>query len=154
MGGDLKIAAKLLEEEGHSLVVVRDGRMLFSSRLPGIRSLLDALDNNVLPGAAVADKVVGRAAAMIAVQGEVTAIHTPLLSQEAADVLTEAGILYCAEIIVPAILNKEQTGPCPIEAVTEFTVVPEKGVNAVRQYLNQMQGHNKSQLISRYHPLN
>ena len=36
MSGDLKIAARILSEEGQSLVVVRDGRLLFSSRLQGI----------------------------------------------------------------------------------------------------------------------
>lgn len=138
MSGDLKIAAQLLAEEGQSLVVVRNGRMLFSSRLPGIQPLLDALDNNVLPGSAVADKVLGRAAAMIVVQGQVTAVHTPVMSQGAADVLSEAGVLYCAERTVPQILNHEGTGPCPVEAATEFTVVPEKGVNAVRKLLKDL----------------
>lgn len=138
MNGDLKIAAQLLAEEGQSLVVVRNGRMLFSSRLPGIQPLLDALDNNVLPGSAVADKVFGRAAAMIVVLGQVTAVHTPVMSQEAADVLSEARVLYCAERTVLQILNHEGTGPCPIEAATEFTVVPEKGVNAVRKLLKDL----------------
>ena len=135
MSGDLKIAAQLLAEEGQSLVVVRNGRMLFSSRLPGIQPLLDALDNNVLPGSAVADKIVGRAAAMIAVLGQVTAVHTTVMSQGAADVLAEAGVLYCTGMTVPQILNREGTGPCPIEITTEFTVVPEKGVKAVRKLL-------------------
>lgn len=138
MSGDLKIAAQLLAEEGQSLVVVRNGRMLFSSRLPGIQPLLDALDNNVLPGSALADKVFGRAAAMIAVQGQVTAVHTPVMSQGAAEVLSEAGVLYCAERTVPQIKNREGAGPCPMEAATEFTVVPEKGVNAVRKLLKDL----------------
>jgi hypothetical protein len=138
MSGDLKIAYQLLAEEGQSLVVVRNGRMLFSSRLPGIQPLLDALDNNVLPGSAVADKVFGRAAAMIAVLGQVTAVHTTIMSQGAADVLSEAGVLYCSGKTVPQIKNLEGTGPCPIESATEFTVVPEKGVNAVRRLLKEM----------------
>ena len=143
MSGDLKIAAKLLEEEGHALVVVRDGRVLLSSRMPGVSSLLDALENNLLPGASVADKVFGRAAAMIAVQGEVTAIHSPLMSQGATEVLTDAGILYSAGATIPTIRNRENTGACPIEAATEFTVVPEKGVNAVRQLLKDLAGGAK-----------
>jgi len=127
-----------MEEEGHSLVVVRDGRVLFSSRLSGIKSLLDALDNNVLPGSSIADKVFGRAAAMIAAQGEVTAVHTPVLSQEAVEVLADAGILYCTNQTVPCIQNSNRTGPCPIEAITASTVVPEKGVRAVRQLLIEL----------------
>ena len=139
MAGDLKLAAKLLEE-GYSLVVVRDGRALFSSRMPGVQSLLDALDNNVLPGSAVADKIMGRAAAMIAVQGDVTAVYSPLMSAEAAEVLAEAGILYVAEKTVSRILARNGTGPCPIEACTEFTVVPEKGVQAIRSLLQELTG--------------
>ncbi|MTI95124.1 MAG: DUF1893 domain-containing protein [Firmicutes bacterium] len=145
MGGDLKIAAEILETENQSLVVVRDGRKLFSSSLPGVKSLLDALDSDVLPGSAVADKVIGRAAAMIAALGEVKAVHTPLMSQGAAEVFSSAGILYSAEKIVPCIKNRQGTGPCPIEAATEFTVVPEKGVAAIRQLLQELQGANKTQ---------
>lgn len=140
MSGDLKIAARILSEEGQSLVVVRDGRLLFSSRLQGIQPLLDALDHNVLPGSALADKVVGRAAAMIAVLGEVNAVHSPLMSQEAVDVLSEAGILHCADKVVEQILNQGGTGPCPLEIATNFTVIPEKGVMAVRKFLKGMHG--------------
>lgn len=137
MSGDLKLAAKLLEV-GNSLVVVRDGRTLFSSRMPGIAPMLEALDSNVLPGSAVADKVIGRAAAMIAVAGEATSVYSPTMSQEAVDVLTQAGMLYCSRTIVPIILDKEKTRRCPVEAVTEFTMVPEKGVNAVRHLLQDL----------------
>lgn len=140
MSGDLKIAADLLGAESNSLVVVRDGRMLFSSRLPGIQPLLDALDSNVLPGSAVADKVVGRAAAMIVTQGGVTSVHTPVMSQGAVEVLTDNGVLYCADTIVPGILNRDGTGPCPMEIATEYTVVPEKGVKAVRKLLRDLRG--------------
>lgn len=141
MGGDLKVAAELLQQEGHCLVVVRDGRMLFSSRLPGVKSLLEALDGDVLPGSAVADKVVGRAAAMIAVQGEAQSIHTPLMSKGAAEVLEEAGVLYAAEKMVPRINNRQGTGQCPLEAATEFTVVPEKAVAAIRKLLAELSGN-------------
>lgn len=141
MGGDLKIAAQLLEQDGHCLVVVRDGRLLFSSRMPGVKSLLEALDGDVLPGSAVADKVVGRAAAMIAVHGEVQSIHTPLLSQGAAEVLEAAGVLYAAEKVVPRINNRQGNGPCPLEAATEFTVVPEKAVAAIRRLLAELSGN-------------
>lgn len=137
MSGDLKLAAKKLEE-GYSLVVVRDGKMLFASRMPGIEPMLDALDNNVLPGSAVADKVIGRAAAMIAVAGEVTSLFTPVMSQEAVEVLANAGTLYYAQKIVPFIRDSQGIGHCPVETATEFTVVPEKGVRAVRHLLQEL----------------
>lgn len=144
MGGDLKIASKVLAEEGHALVVVRDNRVLLASRMPGVKSLLEALDSNVLPGAAVADKVIGRAAAMIAVQGEVGSVYSPVMSQGAVEVLTEAGILHLADRIVPYIKNREGTGPCPIEMSTESTVVPEKGVAAIRKMLAELAGRGSS----------
>lgn len=138
MSGDLKIAAEFLEEEGQTLVVVKNGRLLFSSRLAGIQPLLDALDNNVLPGSAVADKITGRAAAMVLALGQVTALHSLVMSQGASEVLADNGILYCAAQVVPQIKNREGTGPCPFEAITEFTVIPEKGVNAVRKLLKDL----------------
>jgi len=138
MTGDLKLAAEKLELEGHSLVVVKDGRTLFCSRMPGIKPMLEALDNDVLVGSSVADKVIGRAAAMAAVMGEVTSLYTPVMSEEAVEVLTEAGILYYAKKIVPVILDRDRSRPCPVEAATEFTVVPEKGVKAVRHLLREL----------------
>ena len=139
MGGDLIMAAELLKKEGQSLVVVRDGRLLFSSQLPGIQPLLDALDNNVLPGSAVADKIMGRAAAMVVALGQANAVHAPVMSQSAVDVLTDSGILHCADTLVPCILNEEGTDTCPLEIATEFTVVPEKGVGAVRKLVDDLQ---------------
>lgn len=144
MSGDLKLAAKLLEE-GNTLVVVRDGRTLFSSRMSGITPLMEALDSNVLPGSAVADKVIGRAAAMIAVAGEVTSLYCTVMSQEAVEVLAQAGILYCSQKVVPIILDQRKTRRCPVEAATEFTVIPEKGVNAVRHLLEDL--HHGAKII-------
>lgn len=140
MGGDLKIAAELLAAEGWSLVVVRHGRLLFKSRLPGIGPLLDALDNHVLAGSAVADKVVGRAAAMVVAEGRVTAVKAAVMSEGAASVLAEHGILYCADSITGQILNQERTDACPLEALTATTVVPAKGVESLRRLLRELAG--------------
>lgn len=139
MGGDLKLAARILHAEGQSLVVVRAGRVLFRSCMPGIQPLLEALDYDVLAGSAVADKVMGRAAAMIAVTGQAASIYSWIMGAEAMGILTEAGILHCADALVPVILDREGRLPCPLEAATQFTVVPEKGVRALRHLLRDLQ---------------
>ncbi|HOB35060.1 MAG: DUF1893 domain-containing protein [Firmicutes bacterium] len=139
MGGDLKLAARILHAEAQSLVVVRSGRVLFRSRMSGIEPLLEALDYDVLAGSAVADKVVGRAAAMVAVTGQAASVYSWIMGAGAVEVLTAAGILHCADAVVPVILDREGRLPCPLEAVTQFTVVPEKGVRALRHLLRDLQ---------------
>lgn len=138
MSGDLRLAAQLLVEDNQSLVVVREGQLLFCSRLQGIEPYLDALDNGVLSGSAIAAKTVGRASAMVVALGQATAVHSPLMSEGAADVLGDAGILYHAGEIVARLLSPEGNGPCPFEIATEFTVVPEKGVHALRKLLKDL----------------
>lgn len=138
MSGDLKLAAQLLVEDSQSLVVVREGQLLFCSRLQGIEPFLDALDNGILSGSAVAATVISRASAMVVALGQATAVHSPVMSEGAVDVLGEAGILYCAGELIPLLLGPGGSGPCPFETVTEFTVVPEKGVLALRKLLKDL----------------
>ena len=77
MGGDLKLAARILHAEAQSLVVVRSGRVLFRSRMSGIEPLLEALDYDVLAGSAVAEQgCAGRAAAMVAVTGQADSVYS------------------------------------------------------------------------------
>lgn len=138
MSGDLKLAAQLLAEENQALVVVRDGSLLFCSRLEGVQPFLDALDNDVLPRSAVAAQVIGRAAAMVVAFGQVTAVHSPLISEGAVEVLADNGILYSAGQLIASLSGPAGNGSCPFETATEFTVVPEKGVHALRQLLHDL----------------
>ena len=83
----------------------------------GVRPRLQLLENSpeTLRGAVLADKIIGKAAAMIAVLGGVAAIHTLTASESALAFLETAGIPAAARQTVPYIVNRTGDGMCPLE---------------------------------------
>ena len=140
MDRDLGLAVAELKREGCSLAVARDNQVIFTSQHPGVAGLLEALDKGLLPGSALADKVIGRAAAMIAVAGGVKSVYTPLISVGGQQALEQAGLDFIAEKSVPGIINRQGTGPCPMEEATKDIDDPAAAVAAVGKRLAQLMG--------------
>ena len=108
--------AKELLNRGAALVIVTSGGVLtFNER--GIKTLL--CNQPALKGAVVADKVVGKAAAMMMVRGGVTEVYAEIISKPALEVLTSHNVICDYGTLVPNIINRDKTGICPMEqAVT------------------------------------
>ena len=118
---DLELAIKEFKKADYTLVVAKDKKILFTSRLSGIFPLLQAYQQleNKMKGTAIADKVIGKAAALLSIYFKISALYTPLLSGGAKEVLEKSQTLYRAEKIVPYIRDSEGKAPCPLEKITE-----------------------------------
>jgi hypothetical protein len=70
---DIDLARSLLEEDKWNLVIVKKGRVLFGSRERGIAPFVQAVQSvkKGLHNAAVADRVVGSAVAMLCLHARV-----------------------------------------------------------------------------------
>ncbi len=114
---DLGIAKSTLNNEGATLVVAKNGRMIFKTNAPGMRGLLQAIENlkDDIHGASIADSVVGRAAGLLITYSRVKEAYAAILSEEGLKVLRENKIEYEFGRIVPWILNESQTDLCPFE---------------------------------------
>lgn len=100
-----------------TLVAVRPDGTVWSSEARGIKPLLDALENHVdLRGARCRDKIVGRAAAFLFVRAGVASVGAPVMANGATRLLAKHGISWKAESLVDKIMNRAQTGSCPMEA--------------------------------------
>ena len=112
----LERARAVWEREEASCVVYRQGKAK-TSHLSGVRPLLGWLaeDAQALRGAAVADKVVGRAAALLLVYGGVRAVYAAVISEAALAVLQKAGVAVRYGECVPFIANRDKTDMCPME---------------------------------------
>jgi hypothetical protein len=66
----------------------------------------------------VADKVIGKAAAMICEHAGIKELSTKLISEKAVNVLKNTSIIFEYEKLVPYIKNRDQTGMCPIEKLS------------------------------------
>lgn len=117
---DIDIAKNLLVKEQLALVIVKDGEVIFRSNGRGIKPLYMAVNKikESLKGASVADKVIGKAAAMLCAYAEIKELHTNLISKKAIDVLDRTAIKYEFESSAPFIRNRDNTGLCPVETLS------------------------------------
>lgn len=136
---DLEKAKTYLKKEDCTCVLCRDD-LLLSSRHRGVRPLLDFLDSGKdFSGFSAADKVVGKATAFLYCLLGVQAIHAGVLSDAAAEVLTQANISFSCDCRVSAIRNRDNTGPCPMEQSTKDLSDPQLALTAIRRTLEALQ---------------
>ena len=135
-------ALALVEKGAKACVAVKDGVIAASAEGRGIKPLLSLLDreDGVLRGAVVVDKVIGRAAAAICIQGGAARVHAVLMSEDAAALLAAHGVKASANSTVERIMNREQNGFCPMELASEGLEDPAAIVKAVRARAAELAG--------------
>ncbi|MGN0852288.1 MAG: DUF1893 domain-containing protein [Kiritimatiellia bacterium] len=144
---DVLAEARALFGKGQSaVVVVKEGVIVASGTGMGVAPLLDLQDRRPddLKGAWVIDKVVGRAAAAIAVAGGAARVHGMLMSDEAAAFLKEKGVPCSSDARVPRILDRTRSGLCPLEASVEGLSDPKEMLKAIRRKIESFK--KKAQL--------
>jgi hypothetical protein len=114
---DLNLAKKRLTSNGLSLSVVKNGKVLFESKDHGVQSMIEAVQRcgSALYGGSVADRVIGKAAALLCLYSKTAAIYAGTMSENAAELLTQNQIPYRYDILVPRILNRSGSDMCPFE---------------------------------------
>lgn len=124
---------------GHSCALTR-GDMLYVSDDRGIRPLMDWLAHGEKPleGACAADKVVGKAAALLFVYGGVREIYAAVISEAAAAALDRHGVPYTYARMVPRIINRDGSGLCPMESRVMDTDSPEEAYRRLSEALKSM----------------
>ncbi len=139
---DLAQARTLLDAENHAIVFVREGRVLATGDRRGVIDLLtmaDALGPEAA-GAAAADRVVGRAAALVYHALGVAAVYAQMLSDAGADALAEGDIYTEWGERVPQILNRAHDGPCPFEQAAATVDDPAQAIAVLQARLDALMG--------------
>lgn len=134
---DLELARQVLQEKQLAFGIVKDGALLAAGTRDGIAELILTIDalGERSQGASLADKIVGKAVAMVARSARLRAVYSPLASIAARDALAEDHIPLECDHLVPLILNKRNDGPCPMERLTMPIVMPDEAVAALREWL-------------------
>ena len=124
---DIEIAKSDIGKKGFALSVVKDGKTIIQSKTPGVSALVTAIkrDRQSFRGASAADKVLGRAAAMLFVYSEVKCVFALLASQDAIVTLERFGMPFECEKTVAKILNRNQTSTCPFESLIQDVEDPQ-----------------------------
>ena len=139
MTADLNKARQLLASEGYTCVLCLEDKFYTSTRR-GVAPLLQWLDDGTpLEGFSAADKVVGRAAALLYRLLRIKALYAAVISRSALEVLEQGGIPVYYDTLTEGIVNRAGTGPCPMEAATKDISDPALAPNAIRRALEALQ---------------
>ena len=105
---------------GHSVVLCRGAERMISDER-GVKPLVALLDSGAdCRGFSAADKIVGKAAAMLFSLLGVSGVYAAVMSEAGKAYLDSKGIKSEYGVLVPEIINRAGTGRCPMEqAVSE-----------------------------------
>jgi hypothetical protein len=131
---DLDTAKSRLYGEDLTLVVVKNGEVLFetdSHRISGFLGAIEQLDAR-LEGASVADRVAGKAVALLCVYAGISEVYAEVLSRKAKAMFEEHGIRHEWKKLVDNILDLNRSGVCPFEKAVADISDPEAAYKAFK----------------------
>ena len=123
---------------GHSIALCKEGKLLTSDER-GVSPMIDFLQDGIdLSGYSVADKIVGKAAAMLFVKAGIKEVYAEILSVSGKNFLEEHGINVGYETLAEKIINRTGDDICPMEKTVADIIDPEEGYEAIRNKLKEM----------------
>jgi hypothetical protein len=134
---DLDTAKSRLYGEDLTLAIVKNGEVLFetgSHRISGFLGAIEQLGAR-LEGAAVADRVAGKALALLCVYAKISEVYAEVLSRQAKAVFEENGIPCLWKELVDNILDLNRSGVCPFEKAATGISDPESAYTAFKALL-------------------
>ncbi|RLI12643.1 hypothetical protein DRO35_02570 [Candidatus Bathyarchaeota archaeon] len=137
---DLERAKRMLKEDRLSLVIVKNGEAIFSSDSSGINSILQAIDNlgDRLSRASAADKIVGKAAALLFAYSHIKEAYAVTLSTEGLSTLRKNRIFVEYEKLVPRILDKNRRDICPFEKLVLEIESPSQAYKELKRFMKEI----------------
>ncbi len=127
--------------------VCKNGKKVFKSEKRGVAPVVELLetDPDMLKGAYVADKVIGKAAALLLIKGGIKTLYTDVISEKAIKVLENYGkISVSYKTKVPYIVNRTKDGMCPMEKATYDIEEPEEAFKVIKATMEALKKGTES----------
>lgn len=133
----------LLSAKGATCAAARNGETMITHER-GVKPLLQWIsEGRSFEGWSVADKVVGKAPALLYVQLKPAAVYAIAMSEAARDILLANGIACGCEDMVPFIMNRAGGGQCPMDASVTNISDPREAERAICECARQMAASHK-----------
>lgn len=125
--------------------VVRNGDEVRIFRERGVKDLYRLLreEPQLLDGAFVADKVVGKGAAALMILGGVEELFADVVSRAALDLFAAAGKAVAYTVAVPHIINRADDGICPVERLCAEAQTAGEYLPLIEGFIRKMQERNE-----------
>ena len=109
----------ILLKENHTLVIYKNNASVITSNDRGVNSLIKLIkdDKSQLSGSLIADKVIGKAAALLMIYAGVKEIYAPIISKPALQTLLKHNVKIYYDKEVERIINRKGDGLCPMETL-------------------------------------
>ena len=134
----LGCAIDTLKSGGYTLALIH-GDVTYTSEERGVKPLLTLIEKHgALNGAVAADKVIGKAAAMLYVRLGVSEVYADVISTPALSVLKDAGINVSFALETEAIRNRRGDGFCPMESAVMNISDTDDAITAIYETLNRL----------------
>ena len=134
----MKQLINILHDEGLTLVVKSADGTLHRYTQRGVKDLLTLVTEHpdVLKGAIIADKAVGKAAAACMAVGGVRHVHADVMSEPALALLQAHGVKAEYGQLVDHIINRAGTGWCPMEQLSRDIDDPATIIHKIKEFFN------------------
>jgi hypothetical protein len=131
---DLDIAKSKLYKKELTLTIVKKGEVIFETDSHRISGFLGAIEKfgAKLEGASVADRVAGKAIALLCVYAKIKEVYAEILSKKAKTVFEENGIRHEWKALVDNVLDLNKTGVCPFEKAAAGISDPREAYGAFK----------------------
>ena len=106
----------------------------------GIAPVLSLADEISFRGFSVADKIVGKAAALLFVKMGISEVYGEVMSRDAAEILKKSNIAYGFGTLCKYIVNRQGDGKCPMEQAVSGTDDPTVAVGLLKDTLKKLKG--------------
>lgn len=118
----------ILFKENHTLVIYKNNASVITSNDRGVNSLIKLIeeDKSQLSGSLIADKVIGKAAALLMIYAGVKEIYAPIISKPALQTLLKHNVKVYYDKEVERIINRKGDGLCPMETLCLDIEKPEQ----------------------------
>ena len=130
--------AKALLDSGEYTIVLCKNRDIVTSQKSGIAPMLDFIERGIeLDGYSAADKIVGKAAALLFVLVGIKAVYAEVLSESGAETLRSHSVPFSYGTLCSAIKNRG-TGICPMEQTVADIQSPDEAHDALVKKLDEL----------------
>ncbi len=135
--------AKEILKTGDTTCVLCLGDCVYISEKSGISPMLDYLSEGInFAGYSAADKIVGKAAALLFAKAGVCEVYGEVVSRAALPVLKRYGIACTWGTLADHIINRRGDGCCPMEETVAAIDDPEEGYEALLKKRATLRAHS------------
>ena len=120
--------------------MITDGAEFRMFHQRGVKDLYDILSTQpeLLRGAFIADKVVGKGAAALMILGGIDSLYTDTISEAALELFARYDIEVKYGKLVPHIINRAGTGMCPVESLCKECETAEECLPLIKDFIERL----------------